>query len=137
VALALLPTVAVSPAGAVLFLLIWGMAGWGTLAPQQHRLLALGGDNGPVAVSLNASALYLGSALGAGAGGVLLNGIVSITTLPLIFGLVALVAAAVNLAGGAARAGRAVDGSAGPSSVDRDELEGGRLDASLETRGGS
>ncbi|HTJ70646.1 MAG TPA: MFS transporter [Actinospica sp.] len=94
--LALLPVAAGTPAGAAVCLFAWGVVGWGTLAPQQHRLLSLPGVNGPVAVSLNASALYLGSALGAGLGGILLGGTLAVATLPLVFGLAALVAAAAN-----------------------------------------
>ena len=80
-----------------MLLLAWGAAGWGSLAPQQHRMLALRGDDGPVAVSLNASALYLGSSVGAAFGGTLLARSTSITALAVLYGGTALAAAAVNL----------------------------------------
>jgi predicted MFS family arabinose efflux permease len=92
-----LPLTATTTAGAGVALFLWGAVGWGTLAPQQHRLLALRSEDGPVAVSLNASALYLGSSVGAGIGGVLLGGGTA-TTLAVVFGCAAAVAAGVNLA---------------------------------------
>jgi predicted MFS family arabinose efflux permease len=84
------------PIGIVALLFMWGAAGWGTLAPQQHRMLALRQADGTVAVSLNASAMYLGSAIGVALGGLLL-GSLTVTTLAVIFGTVALAGAALNL----------------------------------------
>jgi predicted MFS family arabinose efflux permease len=95
-ALLLFATVAHDTVVALVLLFCWGAAGWGSLAPQQHRMLALPGAGGPVAVSLNSSALYLGSATGAGIGGALLGG-VSVTTLAMAYGAVALATAAANL----------------------------------------
>jgi DHA1 family inner membrane transport protein len=43
-----------------------------TIVPQQHRLFATVPDLAPVAVGLNGSAIYIGTALGAGVGGVAL-----------------------------------------------------------------
>jgi predicted MFS family arabinose efflux permease len=70
-ALVTFPLLGRSQAGALIELFIWGAAGWASLAPQQHRLLARVPQFGTVAVSLNASALYLGSAAGSAAGGLL------------------------------------------------------------------
>jgi MFS transporter, DHA1 family, inner membrane transport protein len=56
---------------AVLFAL-YAMATWSVTPPQQHRLLALGGEP-RVALALNASTLYGGVALGGIVGGVLLG----------------------------------------------------------------
>jgi predicted MFS family arabinose efflux permease len=70
-ALVTFPLLGRSQAGALVELFIWGAAGWASLAPQQHRLLARVPQFGTVAVSLNASALYLGSAAGSAAGGLL------------------------------------------------------------------
>ncbi|WP_190140408.1 MFS transporter, partial [Streptomyces longispororuber] len=53
-------------------LLLWGAAGWALQVPQQHRLLALSEGRGTVALALNNSALYLGSAAGSGAAGLAL-----------------------------------------------------------------
>jgi hypothetical protein len=39
---------------------IWGMVGSGSVAPQQHRLVESAGPAAGIALSLNASALYLG-----------------------------------------------------------------------------
>lgn len=46
-------------------LFVWGMCGWASLAPQQHILLQTNPTDGATAVAANASANYLGSALGA------------------------------------------------------------------------
>lgn len=52
---------------------IWGAVGWALQVPQNNQLISaregLGGGN--VAVALNESALYLGSAIGAAAGGLI------------------------------------------------------------------
>ncbi|WP_037663988.1 MFS transporter, partial [Streptomyces aurantiacus] len=54
-------------------LVVWGAAGWALQVPQQHRLLALSAERGTVALALNNSALYLGSAVGSGAAGLALS----------------------------------------------------------------
>ncbi|TBO59182.1 MFS transporter [Streptomyces kasugaensis] len=73
VAQALLPSLAsVALPGAVAALVAWGAAGWALQVPQQHRLLALRADRGTVALALNNSALYLGSAVGSALGGLAL-----------------------------------------------------------------
>ena len=46
-------------------LFVWGLCGWASLAPQQHVLLQANPADGATAVAANASANYLGSALGA------------------------------------------------------------------------
>jgi len=59
---------------AVLPILLWGAVGWALQVPQNQQLLqarATQGD-GNLAVALNESALYLGSAIAAAAGGLLL-----------------------------------------------------------------
>jgi predicted MFS family arabinose efflux permease len=94
--LALFPVAGGGSAGAMVLLLVWGAVGWGSLAPQQHRMLALREPEGPVAVSLNASALYLGSAIGAAVGGALLGGGLPVTALAVVLGAVALVTAGLN-----------------------------------------
>ena len=41
-------------------LVIWGAVGWGLLAPQQHRLVAIAPHSAPVVLGLNTSFTYLG-----------------------------------------------------------------------------
>jgi MFS transporter, DHA1 family, inner membrane transport protein len=53
----------------VAVLLIWGTAGFALMAPQQARLAAASPPQTPLLLSLNASMLYLGTALGAVVGG--------------------------------------------------------------------
>lgn len=53
--------------------IIWGAMGWASQAPQQHILLAYQPKQGAAAVSLNSSINYLGSAVGATLGGVLIS----------------------------------------------------------------
>ncbi|OKI05329.1 MFS transporter [Streptomyces sp. CB02923] len=70
---ALLPLLASAALpGAAVALVLWGAAGWALQVPQQHRLLALRDDRGTVALALNNSALYLGSAVGSALGGLAL-----------------------------------------------------------------
>ncbi|SHG92184.1 MFS transporter [Streptoalloteichus hindustanus] len=51
---------------------VWGFVGWGFNPPMQARLLALAPHAAAEVVALNSSALYLGTAVGGGLGGVLL-----------------------------------------------------------------
>jgi predicted MFS family arabinose efflux permease len=41
-------------------LIIWGAVGWGLLAPQQHRLVAVAPQTAPVVLGLNTSFTYFG-----------------------------------------------------------------------------
>jgi MFS transporter, DHA1 family, inner membrane transport protein len=49
----------------VLVFVLWGMAGFGLTAPQQVLLAARSPQQAPLLLSLNASMLYVGTALGA------------------------------------------------------------------------
>ncbi|MFC9032095.1 MFS transporter [Streptomyces arboris] len=61
----------ITPLLALIPIAVWGAVGWALQVPQQNDLLAARGERGgPVAVALNESALYLGSAIGSGLGGV-------------------------------------------------------------------
>lgn len=53
---------------------LWGAAGWALQVPQNQQLLAVRArqGDGNLAIALNESALYLGSAIGAATGGLLL-----------------------------------------------------------------
>ncbi|MFJ6208779.1 MFS transporter [Lysinibacillus sp. NPDC092081] len=52
---------------------VWGAMGWACQAPQQHILLSYQPNNGSSAVALNSSVNYLGSAIGASLGGIVLS----------------------------------------------------------------
>jgi predicted MFS family arabinose efflux permease len=49
-------------------ILLWGLASWGLVTAQQARLVALAPALAPVSLSLNSSAIYVGSATGAAVG---------------------------------------------------------------------
>jgi MFS transporter, DHA1 family, inner membrane transport protein len=49
-------------------ILLWGFASWGLITAQQARLVALAPTLAAVSLSLNSSAIYLGSATGAAVG---------------------------------------------------------------------
>src|SRR6185437_3486636 len=51
-------------------ILLWGLASWAVTTAQQARLVALAPDLAPVSLSLNSSAIYLGSAVGAATGAI-------------------------------------------------------------------
>ncbi|MFW9079927.1 MFS transporter [Pseudomonas sp. P2757] len=75
VALFALPAAAaVTPWLAMIPIAIWGAVGWALQVPQNNELIAARDHKGDgnLAVALNESALYLGSALGAAAGGFIL-----------------------------------------------------------------
>ena len=56
--------------GATLALfVVWALFGWSFLAGQQARLVGLAGSRAPVALALNAAAIYVGAAIGAALGG--------------------------------------------------------------------
>ena len=68
----LLPTVAAAPIGAVamgVMVVIWSLSGWSYMTPQQSRIVATAPDRAPALLSLNASAILLGVALGSAIGG--------------------------------------------------------------------
>lgn len=72
--LALPLAAAVSPWLALVPIALWGAAGWALQVPQNDALIRAreAHGDGNLAVALNESALYLGSAIGAAAGGMLL-----------------------------------------------------------------
>ncbi|QHP67593.1 MFS transporter [Bradyrhizobium sp. LCT2] len=53
-------------------ILIWGLASWGLITAQQARLVGLAPALAPISLSMNSSAIYLGSAMGAAAGAVVI-----------------------------------------------------------------
>ena len=61
------PALALAPV--LLSVLIWGISGWAFYPAQQARLMGIAGLKvAPIALSLNASFMYLGFSLGAGVG---------------------------------------------------------------------
>lgn len=67
--MAALPLAAGSWPAVMAVLVAWGVAGFGLMTPQQSRLSAIAPAQAPLLLSLNASMLYLGTALGAAVGG--------------------------------------------------------------------
>ena len=53
----------------LLVFVVWGLAGFGMMTPQQSRLAGIAPQQAPLLLSLNASMLYVGTALGAAIGG--------------------------------------------------------------------
>lgn len=75
----------------------WGVLGWSSLAPQQHTLITANPADGTTAVAANASANYLGSALGASAGAVVIDAGVAGAGLALIAVVPAVIACILQL----------------------------------------
>lgn len=75
VGLSLIPQLppAVAQPALIAFMVPWGIVGWSFLPPQVSRLVALAPNSAPLVLSLNGSALYLGTALGAVVGGQVLE----------------------------------------------------------------
>ncbi len=83
--------------GALVTLLVLGLSVGVTIVPQQHRLFALVPAVATVALGLNGSGIYIGSALGAALGGGVLA-LAGVTALPLAAALVGLLAIAITSA---------------------------------------
>lgn len=101
-ALLALPLIAsISPWVAMLPIAIWGAVGWALQVPQNNQLIAVreGSGGGNVAVALNESALYLGSALGAAGGGLVYAFQLSLWILPVGAAIVALLGLILQLLG--------------------------------------
>jgi DHA1 family inner membrane transport protein len=62
-------------AAVALLAVTWGMVGWAFMVPQQSRLVLLSPGSQNVTLALNASAIYLGAAIGSAAGGAVLDGL--------------------------------------------------------------
>ncbi|GAA3567139.1 MFS transporter [Amycolatopsis ultiminotia] len=72
VVLAAIPVAATNPVGIVVVLLLWGLAVGNVQVPLQFQLAAAVPQHASIVVSLLNSALYLGTAVGAAVGGVVL-----------------------------------------------------------------
>ena len=99
--LLLLPLAAATSAWLVMLpIAVWGAVGWALQVPQKNELLLARerqGD-GNLAVALNESALYLGSAIGAAGGGLLLFLQMPIWTLAASAGAIAAMGALLQVA---------------------------------------
>ena len=67
--MALVPLTQGHYAAIVAVFVVWGVAGFGMMTPQQSRLAAAAPEHAPMLLSLNSSMLYVGTALGAAVGG--------------------------------------------------------------------
>lgn len=61
---------------------LWGMAGWASVPPQQHALLTHNSKTAAAAIAWNSSANYLGGAIGAALGSLLLASHLPVYWLP-------------------------------------------------------
>ncbi|WP_312932362.1 MFS transporter [Stutzerimonas nitrititolerans] len=83
----------------VLPILVWGAVGWALQVPQNNELIQArqAQGDGNLAIALNESALYLGSAIGAATGGFVLLLQMPTWTLPFCAGSVALIGALLQI----------------------------------------
>ncbi|MFJ7311851.1 MFS transporter [Pseudomonas sp. NPDC098747] len=90
---------AVTPWLAMIPIAVWGAVGWALQVPQNNELIAARDHKGDgnLAVALNESALYLGSAMGAAAGGFILLLQMPGWTLAICAGAISVVAALLQL----------------------------------------
>ncbi|MEV6901405.1 MFS transporter [Amycolatopsis sp. NPDC051372] len=96
VVLALLPFTSVTVAGAGVTFFVWGTITWAINPPMQHRLIELSPGHAGLALSLNASAIYLGVGLSGIVGGAVLTS-AGPTVLPEIAAVLSAVAIAVTV----------------------------------------
>ncbi|WP_152362736.1 MFS transporter [Microlunatus speluncae] len=68
-----LPLAARSVIGAGILLLLWGLFGWAFNPPVQTLLVEISGPRAGLLISLNASAIYLGSGIAGGLGGLVIG----------------------------------------------------------------
>ncbi|WP_248924261.1 MFS transporter [Paenibacillus hamazuiensis] len=71
--LLLSPLLSSSPAGAILMIVVWGLSAWATVPAIQCYLISLAPGAANVAVSINTSVFQFGIALGAAAGGIVIE----------------------------------------------------------------
>ena len=71
--MAMLPLTAGQVVATQATLIVWGVAGFGLMAPQQSHLASLSPTQAPLLLSLNGSMVYTGTALGAVISGALLD----------------------------------------------------------------
>ncbi|MER6330708.1 MFS transporter [Streptomyces sp. NPDC001034] len=89
-------TVSTSMVAVIVVMVLNGAAGWAVATPNNHRLTALAPTLPSVVISFNSSGIYLGQALGAALGGILVDHGVTARVLCLTGVGIALVAGAVH-----------------------------------------
>lgn len=73
VTLSITPLVTVNLVLTMVWATVWGVSGWLTGLPQQHRLVTRAPESAAILLGLNASVLQLGIAVGGGFGGLVLQ----------------------------------------------------------------
>lgn len=71
-----------SPAAVAVGCFLWGLAGWASVAPQQHALVSHDTARATAAIAWNSSVNYLGGAIGAVIGSAILNAYLPADWLP-------------------------------------------------------
>ncbi len=87
-----------SPATAAIGCFLWGLAGWASVAPQQHALVSHDTTHATAAIAWNSSINYLGSAIGAALGSVALGAHLPAQWLPVSALAAVVVALLIHLA---------------------------------------
>ncbi len=90
-------TAATSVIAVFVVMAVNGAAAWAVATPNNHRLTALAPALPGVVISLNSSGIYLGQALGAAAGGLLLDHQLTPDRLPLVGAALSVVALTAHL----------------------------------------
>ncbi|MEV5988455.1 MFS transporter [Streptomyces sp. NPDC052051] len=90
-------TVSTSFVAVLIVMVLNGAAGWAASTPNNHRLTELAPNLPSVVISFNSSGIYLGQALGAALGGILLDDGVTARVLCLTGAGIALLAVVVHL----------------------------------------
>ncbi|MCN9243735.1 MFS transporter [Streptomyces sp. RY43-2] len=90
-------TISTSFVAVLIVMVLNGAAGWAASTPNNHRLTELAPTLPSVVISFNSSGIYLGQALGAALGGILLDDGVTARVLCLTGAGIALLAAVVHL----------------------------------------
>jgi predicted MFS family arabinose efflux permease len=106
---ALLPWSSASLPTAAVALVVWGVAGWGMIVPQQHRLIGTAPSAAPLLLGLNTMALYIGVSMSGLIGGAVIklvnaHSLGLISTVLIGTGLFVAEAAQRRIAGSAPRA---------------------------------
>ncbi len=93
VSLAVLPWAASVVVGAVVILVVWGMANWSINPPMQSRLVDLAPSSAGLTLAMNAAAIYLGIGLSGVTGGLVLefSGTLALGPVAAVIALAALV----------------------------------------------